>query len=519
MPPIWYGHQGQMVSDRPYQSRRAVGSLLVNVDPRARAPMFEQLYEQIRTRILAGELPRGVALPSSRRLATDLGVSRTTVLQAISALVDEGYVVATSRSAIRVATSLPDQEQLEAARRGSSGSRRPRLSALARATAALPAGVPRLGAAPRAFRPGVPALDQFPIGAWTRVVATSHARAKLSLLEAADPAGHRGLREAIANQLATARGVRCSVDQVFITTGMQQAIDEVLRLCVDPGDEVWVEDPCYFGARRAVTAAGARLVPVPVDDEGLDVAAGVARAPHARAAVVTPSHHYPLGVTTSLARRMALLAWATRARAIVIEDDYDSEFRHHGRPIMSLAGLDDTGCVVYAGTFSKTLYPGLRIGFAIVPPALVDAYAACRRATGNPASILEQDALATFIADGRFARHLRKMRGVYRERAEAFVEALRAECYPALVAGPCDTGMQASAMLATGSDRRFRDAAAARGIEVGAISDYSVSRPRLRGLVFGFGCVRPAALRTGCRELARVVDDTRGNADRASLVT
>jgi GntR family transcriptional regulator/MocR family aminotransferase len=313
------------------------------------------------------------------------------------------------------------------------------------------------------------------------------------------------LREAIAAHVATARGVRCTAEQVFVTTGMNQAIGEVLQLCVDPGDSVWVEDPGYFATRRTALAAGAQVIGVPVDDEGLDVAAGVARAPHARAALVTPSHHYPLGVTMSLARRATLLAWATRARAIVIEDDYDSEFRHRGRPVMSLAGLDNASCVVYAGTFSKTMYPGLRIGFAIVPPRLVDAYAAARRTTGNPASVLEQAALAAFIADGNFARHLRRMRVAYRERAEAFVDALRAECGPALSAGPCDTGMQACATLASGSDRALRDAAAERGVEVGALSDYYLGRPRARGLVFGFGCVRPPALRAGCRELAKLL--------------
>jgi GntR family transcriptional regulator / MocR family aminotransferase len=491
-----------MLAQRPYQLKRATGSLLLDVDPRRATPLFDQIYEQIRIRVLAGQLAPGVALPSSRRLASELGVSRTTVLQAIDALRAEGYVVADARSAVRVAADLPEQAAIDGSRRGLVRAVTPRLSRIARDSIALPRGVTRLGAAPRAFRPGVPALDLFPIATWTRFVARSHARARVSLLEAADPAGHRSLREAIARDVAAARGVRATAEQVFITTGMSQAFEEVLRLTVDPGERVWIEDPGYLGTRRAVVAVGATFVPVPVDGDGLDVAAGIARAPDARAAVVTPSHHYPLGVTTSLSRRIALLAWAKRARAIVIEDDYDSEFRHRGRPVMSLAGLDDAGCVIYAGTFSKTMYPGLRIGFAIVPPALVDRYAAVRRVTGNPASIVEQDALAAFIADGQFARHVRRMRVVYGERAEAFADALRAECAPALVLGPCNTGMQAYASLAVGSDRRLRDKAMERGLEIGAISEYFVGSPRARGPVFGFGCVRPAALRAGCRELA-----------------
>nr|HEX4313433.1 PLP-dependent aminotransferase family protein [Kofleriaceae bacterium] len=490
--------------------------------PRSRAPLFEQIYEHVRRRILAGDLAPGAALPGSRRMASDLGVSRTTVLQAIETLRAEGYVVAHARSGVRVARARPDAQPIAAARAdaGARPPRPPRLTAFARDSLALRGGASRLGAAPRAFRPGVPALDLFPIAAWTRYVARSHARARAATLEAADPAGHRGLREAIARDVASARGVRASADQVFVTNGMAHAIEEALRIAVAPGERVWIEDPTYLGTRRAVAAAGARAVPVPVDDAGLDVAAGIARAGDARAAIVTPSHHYPLGVTTDLARRIALLAWARRARALIVEDDYDSEFRHRGRPVMSLAGLDDAGCVVYAGTFSKTMYPGLRIGFAIVPARYVDAYAAARAAAGNPASILEQDALAAFIGDGQFARHVRRMRVAYRERAEAFADALRAECAPALDLGRCDTGMQVCARLARGlavGEGALRDAAAARGVELGALADYYLGRPRMRGAVFGFGCARPAALRAGCRELALALGAAVGQGSAAPV--
>src|SRR3569832_100235 len=234
---------------RPYQSKRAPGSLLLDLDRGDPTPLFDQIYTQIRTRILAGQLVRGAALPSSRRLATELGVSRTTVLQALDALESEGYVVASTRSAIR----------------GAAAASKPRLSRRARIR--LPKGAPRLGAAPRAFRPGVPALELFPIAEWTRFVARSHLHAHVALLEATDSAGHRGLREAIAGHVATARGVQCTAAQVFITTGMTQTFGEVLQLCVDPGDSVWVEDPGYLSARRAVLAAAARPSAVPGDRE------------------------------------------------------------------------------------------------------------------------------------------------------------------------------------------------------------------------------------------------------------
>jgi GntR family transcriptional regulator / MocR family aminotransferase len=492
-----------MGRDRPVQMGRARSSLLLRLVASDPTPLHTQLYEQIRVRVLEGDLAAGAPLPSSRRLAAELGVSRTTVIAGLDALLTEGYLTAHPRSAIRVAHDLPGQTRFD--RRGP-GRRAivPRLSRVARARRDPP-GIPRLAAPPRAFRPGVPALDLFPMTEWARVVGRSHTRAPAWRLEGGEPAGHRGLREAIAAEIAAERGIRCRAEQVFVTTGMQQAIDEVLRLVVDPGDAVWVEDPGYLATRRAVVTTGAHPIAVSVDDEGLDVETGIARAAHARAVVVTPSHHYPLGVTTSLPRRMALLAWAARRRAVIVEDDYDSEFRHRGRPLMSLAGLDEAGCVVYAGSFSKTLFPGLRIGFAIAPPGLVDAYAAARRITGNPASILEQDALAQFIGGGGLARHLRRMRLAYRERAEAFAEALRRHCAPWLTLGACDTGMQACARLEGRRDHEVRRDAAAHGVEVGALSDYFLGPVRRQGLVFGFGCVRPDALRAGCRTLAEVL--------------
>jgi GntR family transcriptional regulator/MocR family aminotransferase len=256
-----------------------------------------------------------------------------------------------------------------------------------------------------------------------------------------------------------------------------------------------------------VRVVGGAAVPVPVDGEGLDVAAGIARAPSARAVLLAPSHQYPLGVTLGLTRRMALLRWAASSGAVVIEDDYDSEFRHRGRPLMALQGLDEAGRVVYVGTFSKTLFPGLRLGFFVVPPALVDPVRATRAALAAPAPLLEQAAVAEFIAEGHFARHLRRMRVAYRERGEALLAALRSECAGVLDPHPCDTGMQLSADLAPDlSDRRVGEAALARGVEVGALSDYGLGHRSLQGLVFGFGCARPPALRTAVIELARAID-------------
>ena len=485
-----------------------MASLLLRVDPTAATPLHEQIFAGLRTRILAGELPCGLRLPSSRQLAGELGVARTTVLQALDALVAEGYLVARPGSGTRVAPELPLSPEIGRSPRRSSRLLPPRLSTTARALLAAPSGAPRLGGAPRAFRPGVPALDAFPTALWARIVTRCHARASSALLDGGESAGHGPLRRAIAAHVSHARGVACTAEQIFVTAGTQPAFDEILRLVVEPGDAVWVENPGYFGARRAVAAARALPVPVPVDCHGLDVAAGVAAAAHARAVLLTPSHHYPLGVTLSLPRRLELLRWATRARATLIEDDYDSEFRHRGRPLTALQGLDGAGCVVYVGTFSKTLFPGLRLGFFVAPPQLVDACAAARAGGGAAVSALEQAALAQFIEDGHFATHLRRMRALYRERSEALLAALHADCAGALEPQPADTGMQLWASLRRPlGDRALRDAAAEQGVEVAALSDYFLRNDRrARGIVFGFGGVGPAAIRAGTRALARAIE-------------
>jgi GntR family transcriptional regulator/MocR family aminotransferase len=464
-----------------------------------------QIDQALRGRILTGGVRPGTRLPPSRALAAELGVARTTVLQALEALEAEGYLFTAARSGVRVAPELP----VEAFSPPPVGPMRaaspPRLSRAARALGGAATGAPRLGPAPRAFRPGLPALDLFPVALWSRTVGRVQARASARLLEGGDSAGHPGLRRAIAEHVVAARGARCGPEQVFITGGTQQAYDEVLRLVVDPGDPVWLEDPGYLGARRAVVGAAARPVPVPVDAEGLDVEAGRSRSPRARLAILAPSHQYPLGVTLSLPRRMALLRWAVEQRALILEDDYDSEFRHHGRPLTALQGLDDAGRVVYAGTFSKTMFPGLRLGYLVVPPALVEVFAAARASLPAPASALEQAALASFMDEGHFARHLRRMRGVYRERAEVLLEALRSRCSGVLEPAPCDTGMQLCAMLPRGvSDVQVSERAARLGVEVAPLSGYGTRRRR-GGLVFGFGAIRPAAIRAGVETLQRAL--------------
>ncbi|MGZ6071790.1 MAG: MocR-like pyridoxine biosynthesis transcription factor PdxR [Myxococcaceae bacterium] len=482
--------------------KRTLASLLLRVDRKTSASLHAQIDQALRARILSGAVAPGTRLPSSRSLAAELGVARTTVLQALEALQAEGYLVTAARSGVRVAPEFPSEGLTPGPAGVHPASSPPRLSRAARSLRATSTGAPRLGPAPRAFRPGLPALDLFPTALWSRLVGRAQARASARLLEGGDAEGHGGLRRAIAEHVVAARGVRCVPEQVFITGGTQQAYEEVLRLVVDPGDPVWLEDPGYLGVRRAVLGASARPVPVPVDDEGLDVEIGLRRAPRARLAILAPSHQYPLGVTLSLGRRMALLRWAAEQRSTILEDDYDSEFRHRGRPLTALQGLDDAGRVIYVGTFSKTMFPGLRLGYLVVPQALVDVVAAARASLPAPASALEQAALASFMDEGHFARHLRRMRGVYRERAEVLLDALRTRCAGLLEPRPCDTGMQLCAMLPPGvSDVAVRDRAAQLGVEVAPLSGYAFGRRRRGGLVFGFGSTRPAAIRNGVETL------------------
>jgi GntR family transcriptional regulator/MocR family aminotransferase len=323
------------------------------------------------------------------------------------------------------------------------------------------------------------------------------------LLDVGDPAGHRALREATAGYLGAARGVRCDWRQVLIVSSTQQALDLVARVVLDPGDEAWLEEPGYLGARAALTMAGARIVPVPVDAEGIVVEQGVALAPRARLAYVTPSHQYPLGVTATLARRMALLAWADRAAAWIVEDDYDSEFRYAGRPLASVQGLDRWGRVLYAGTFNKVMFPALRIGYLVVPPDLIEPMTAARAATDGPTATLAQAALADFIDDGHFGAHIRQMRRLYEERRDVLRRELDERMGDVLTVSHADTGLHLTAFLSRGrDDRPLAAAAAAAGLDVPPLSRYYIGRAGRRGLVLNFGGAGPAEIAAGVRALA-----------------
>jgi GntR family transcriptional regulator/MocR family aminotransferase len=318
----------------------------------------------------------------------------------------------------------------------------------------------------------------------------------------------RGLREAIADHVQTARGTRCDADQVVIVAGAQHGLDLVCRLVLDPGDRAWMEEPGYHGARSALLAAGARILPVRVDSEGLDVAAGARRGNDARLVYVTPSHQYPLGVPMSLRRRLALIAWARTARAWIVEDDYDAEFRYGTRAVPCLHGLDADGRVIYVGSFSKTLFPALRLGFLIVPTALGDWLVAARRGADQHPPWLDQTVLTEFIVAGHFARHLRRMRTAYGQRLNALTDAVGSGGRLRLRA--VHTGLHAVADLDGVDAAAVSIEAAKRGIEVAPLAAY-YARPAdaPNGLVLGFAAVRPEVLRDGVERLTAAVETAR----------
>ena len=485
-------------------------SLFIRLDARLRDGLQRQIYASIRQAILDGVVVPGTRLPSSRALAADLGVSRTTTLLAVQQLQAEGYLTARRGSGTMVAAELPDDLVQRRSPRPASRSKHPALSRRGVAVVASPPGAQRVDGPPRAFRLGTPAVDLFPVTLWSRLVNRRLRSVTSSQLDYGDPAGFRPLREAIADHVQTARGTRCGAEQVLIVAGAQQGFELVCRLLLDPGDRAWMEEPGYPGARSALRAAGARIVPVRVDAEGLDVGGGALRAAGARLVYVTPSHQYPLGVPMSLARRLALLEWARAARAWVIEDDYDSEFRYGARPIPCLHGLDVDGRVIYVGSFSKTLFPALRLGFVIVPPDLREDVVAARAAADQHPPTLDQAVLADFIGEGHFARHLRRMRVVYRERLQALVAAAERSCRGALQVRPVRTGLHALADLVGVEAGRVSREAAARGVEAAPATAYFAGRGlAVNALVLGFGAVRPEASGPAMERLAAAIEVAR----------
>jgi GntR family transcriptional regulator / MocR family aminotransferase len=483
-----------------------------NVTGGASPPAYRQLYEQIREAILSGQLEAGTRLPASRHLAAESGVSRNTVLAAFEQLHAEGYLVGRPGSGTYVANVLPDQmvsPRVPADRRPGSAPGTSRLSKRGRRLVAAPRmPLPSLtGTSPAAtaFQIGLPAVDEFPIEVWKRLYATRLRDSVRQLMPYGDATGYRPLREAIAAYVATSRGIRCTADQVVVMSGSQQALELSARLLLDPGDAAWLEDPGYLGARAALISAGARIAPVPVDDNGIDVEVGIEREPDARLVIVTPSHQFPLGVTMSLERRLALIEWANRSGAWVVEDDYDSEFRYQGRPLAALQAIDQYQRVIYVGTFSKLMFPGLRLGYLIAPLELVDAFLAAHLSVDMHAHLLDQAVTSDFMNTRHFEQHLRRMRVLYGERQRVLYQEA-AGMGSALRLEGSDGGLHLVGWISERlCDRRVAQEAAKAGIHVWPLSLHCFEARLPPALLLGYAGAKAADLREGIATLASIL--------------
>jgi GntR family transcriptional regulator/MocR family aminotransferase len=341
---------------------------------------------------------------------------------------------------------------------------------------------------------------------WAQVAARRLRKVSANLLAGGDPLGYRPLREAVADYLNSSRGVKCTADQVLIVSGAQEALDRTARVLLNPGEPVWVEVPGYPGAAAVFRAVGARICRVPVDSEGLSVEAGIRKWARARLVYVTPAHQFPLGVTMTLPRRLALLEWARTSGTLIFEDDYDSEYRYSGRPIPALQGLDQSGVVIFAGSFSAVLFPALRLGYLVVPSDMVDVFAAAEAVSTHHPPLLEQAVLCDFISEGHFARHIRRMREMYAERLTVLLDGAREKLSGVLEISGVEAGLQTVGWLRNGiSATRAASAAEQHGVEVVPLSRYASGRVRRDGLVLGFAAVNPGELRRGIEQLARAL--------------
>ncbi|WP_027795048.1 MocR-like pyridoxine biosynthesis transcription factor PdxR [Paraburkholderia acidipaludis] len=533
--------------------------LAQRLDRGSTQPVYRQLHRLLQQAILSRELPAGARVPSSRLLAAELAIARNTVTQVYEQLVLEGYVISTTGRGTYVADTSPDEIVganepgslgLDQTRRAIAGGlpgltqAAPRIAPpAAERTAAPAAGTAASLSAPAtpgathasreavralsargarliagagvskrqggAFMPGVPDVSRFPSRVWTRLHNKYWRSLRPDLLTYAPGGGLALLRHVLADYLRTARSVRCSPEQIIITTGIHQSVDLAVRLLTDSGDVIWTEDPCYWGLRSVLQVSGLNPRPIAVDGEGINPSAEDFAVPP-KLILVTPSHQYPLGMVMSLARRRMLLEYARQHQCWIIEDDYDSEFRYGSRPLASLQGLDTAGQVIYVGSFGKTLFPGLRVGYLVAPEGLAESFATASAELYREGQLLQQAVLAEFIAEGHFTSHIRKMRGLYGQRRQALLDAAASRYGEALPAMGGDAGLHVVMQLPEGcDDRAVAEAALARNIVVRPLSGYYAARARAAsGLLIGYACVPDEEIAPAFDTLGEAIDAT-----------
>lgn len=473
--------------------------------PAGRQNRWRWLYTELRGAILDGRLKPGARMPSTRGLGLQYSLSRGTVVAAFDQLQAEGYTRTEVGSGTYVASGIPDgllstpHKPAAPALPASKGALSTRVQHFLKDVEVLPASH-SIG---KAFRPYEPAIDLFPVNLWARVASRVLRRAPRSLYGHGNAAGYQPLRRAIAEYVGASRGVRCSPEQIIVSSGAQQALDLIGRCLLAAGDQVWMEDPGYSGALQALCCTGARIVPVPVDEDGLIVTAGRKLAPRAKLAYVTPANQFPMGVTMSADRRLELLRWAAGANAWIVEDDYDAEYRYVGHPVAALQGLDSAGCVIYVGTFTKMLFNALRLGFMVLPERLVDAFASARSLVDRHPPTLDQAILAEFITEGHFGHHVRRMRQTYAERIEVLRTAADARLAGVLNVVHAGAGIRTLGWLKTWkSDREAAQHAQTLGLEVVPLSSFTTKYEQPPALMLGFAGCSPAELRRGVSVLA-----------------
>lgn len=501
--------------------RAGIGSLLLpHLDSSAAEPLFRQLYSELRQAILGGRLGPGTRMPASRAFADELRVSRNTVLGAYEQLLSEGYLEMRPGSGTYVARDLPDlpPERARDGSRPAAPKPEPAPQHLARRAETLIDSensrrfvrdvIENSPWAP-CFTPGLPDCSDFPFAAWSRLLAKTWREPGAALVNAGDPGGYLPLRAAVADYLRQVRGIDCQAADVLIVSGIRQAVDLTCRLLLDPGDPVWIERPGFPGLRAAIAAQGGKLVHVPVDDEGLDVAEGLRQAPKARLACVAPSHQYPLGVVMSLQRRLALLAWAREAQAWILEDDYDSEYRYTGRPLAALRSLDEDGRVIYMGSLSKLMFPSLRLGYLVTPPQLTNVFRQARAVIDDQPAMSTQPALAAFFQSGLLAAHVRRMRKRYAHRQQLLLAAAARHLSGLIELKPDEAGLhlvgQTVGALKNVADTEIAARLYAAGLVVPPLSRYDIGDNRRQGLMFGYAAVADGRIEPAVAEIARLL--------------
>lgn len=489
--------------------------LILNLDKKGTEPLYQQFFNGLQQMILEGHLAPNSRLPANRTLAQYLKLSRNTVASALQQLVAEGYLVTRQGDGTYIASEIPSRRSNTGITEGATStsyafgenptpqyglSRRGRDLAAVSWPSETGGGAFSLG----------PDIGAFPFNIWSRGLARAWRRPEHKLALSNDIGGYPILKMAIAEYLTVVRKVDCEPDQIIVVSSAEQAVRVTSQVLLDHGDQVIVEEPGYGGNRGALTSAGLRVALAPVDDEGLDINAGEARAPLAKMVCVTPSHQFPLGIDMSLNRRMALMEWANRRKAWILENDYDSEYRYTGRPLASMQSIDTTGRVIYVGDYSKVLFPSLRLGYVVAPPDLVDPFLATVRVQGDQAAMTAQPVLAQFIADGHFATHVWRMRRLYSARQEALVDMAGRELAGSVSINRDGAGMHLIAWPGAGLKRPMDDgalalAASRSGILTLPLSGLYAGRADQQGLMLGYAAHNEDTIAAAVKNLARII--------------